>query len=351
MSVKQRAENSWTIAIYLGRDEQGKKKYHYETFYARNKREAVNREKQLGQELKKRIGSSKALSLDVGGLIDKWLSSIKKEVDVATYDTYSKQAERIRSLVEDLRLYELTTLLVEERLNPLDKEDLKPRTIKNYYSILRMIFNWGSSRNLVEPNIMKDIKSPKIQRVKRKVLKQNELFVFLEAAKQYKHYIPLRILAISGLRIGEVLGLRWNNVDLHQGCLMVVEAVNSRTRNQKETKTVNSERTIKLDPETIGLLTQHKTDTCTDDYDLVFKSGDGKPLRYQVLFKVKEKVLKKANLRHIRIHDLRHGVGSILLDKGNPLIYVAGFLGQNPATTAGIYGHALREGDTTKLLD
>jgi len=351
MSVKKRAENSWTIAIYLGRDEQGKKKYHYETFYAVSRSDAVKYEERLERDLKEKIISSKALGLNVGELIDKWLRSVKNEVDISTFDTYSRQVKRIRPLVEDLKLYTVTTLLLEERLNQLDTEDLKPRTIKNYYAILKRVLNWGASRDLVKPNLMKDIKSPKVQRTKRKVLNRDELSIFLEVAKGYKHHIPLRLLAVSGLRVGEVLGLRWDNVDLVQGYLRVVEAVNSRTRNQKETKTVNSERTIYLDAETIELLSHHKINTNADYYDLVFQSDDGEPLRHQVLFKAKGKILKKANLRNIRIHDLRHGVGSILLDKGNPLIYVAGFLGQNPATTAGIYGHALRVGDTSKLLD
>lgn len=351
MSIKQRAENSWTIAVYLGRDEAGKKKYHYETFYAKHKREAIKYEKEVEQRIKERIGSSKALALNVGQLIDKWLSSIQKDVDIATFDTYSKQAKRIRPLVEDLQLYLLTTLQIEERLNQLWQEDLKPRTIKNCYSILRRVLNWASSRDLVKPNIMKEIKSPKIQRIKRSVLKQDQLMVFLDIAKQYKHYLPIRVLALSGVRVGEVLGLRWYNIDLNNGYFKVVKSVNSRTRNEKETKTANSERTIKLDPETIKLLQQHKNSTCKDEFDFVFKSSDGEPLRHQVLYKTKKRILKKAGLHSIRLHDLRHGVGSILLDKGNSLTYVAGFLGQNPATTAAVYSHALREGDTSKLLE
>lgn len=351
MSVKLRAENSWTIAIYLGRDEQGKKKYHYDTFYCKTEKEAKKYEQKLKHDLNNKTGSSKALALNIGRLIDKWLKSIKKEVDNSTYDTYSRQIKRVRPLVEDLQLYTLTTVQIEDRLTKLDTEELKPRTIKNYYSILKRVLNWGAARDLVKPNIMAGIKSPKIQRLKRQVLNRDELKTFINSAKQYKHYIPLRVLALSGLRVGEVLGLRWDNVDLQQGELRVVEAVNSRTRDEKETKTVNSERTIKLDAETIELLTQHKRSTCKNNHDFVFTSDDGEPLRHQVLFRAKERILKNAGLHHIRIHDLRHGVGSILLDKGEALTYVAGYLGQNPATTAGIYGHALRIGDVTRLLD
>ncbi|KLU63825.1 tyrosine recombinase XerD [Desulfosporosinus acididurans] len=350
MSVKKRADNSWTISVYLGKDNNGKKEYYYETFYAAKKSDANKREKELEHDLKSKIGSSKASAKNVGELIDKWLSSIKIGIEPSTFDTYAKQIKKVRPLVEDLMLYTLDTNQIEDRLNKLNAENLKPRTIKNFYAILRRVLNWGAKRNLVQPNLMDSIKSPKIQRTKRPVLDQQDLTLFLETAKDYKHYLPLRLLALTGLRCGEVIGLKWHNIDLIQGYLKVVESVNSRSRNQKETKTINSERTINLDLETIQLLTKQKNSTNANDSDFVFMSQDGEPLRHQVLFKAKKIILKKANLRNIRLHDLRHGVGSILLDKGESLIYVAGFLGQSPATTAGIYGHALRTGDTSKVL-
>lgn len=133
--------------------------------------------------------------------------------------------------------------------------------------------------------------------------------------------------------------------------LKVVEALNSRTRNEKEIKTINSERTIKLESEILELLSQNKLSTCVDENDFVFKSADNKPLRHQVLFKARNRVLKKAKFDNIRIHDLRHGAGTILLDKGYPVIYVAGFLGQTPATTMGVYSHTSRVGDSSKILE
>ncbi|KLU61748.1 tyrosine recombinase XerD [Peptococcaceae bacterium CEB3] len=351
MSVKQRAENSWTIVIYLGRDENGEKINHCETYYARRKRDALEYEAQLKKTLKERMGSSKASAQTVGQLAERWLKAIRKQIDEATYETYTKQVKRINPVVGDIKLYLLTAELLEERLSIFDEEKLSPRTVKNYYSIIRTIINWGDVRDEKGNSIMAKIKPPKIQRLKRKVLVQYQLNIFIETAKLYKHYLPLRLLALGGFRVGEVLGLRWNNLDLEKGYLKVVESVNSRTRNEKETKTANSERTILLDSETLDLLAKHKNETCKAEYDFVFQSDDGEPLRHQVLFRTKQRILKRAGLHNIRIHDLRHGAGSILLDKGESLLYVAGFLGQNPATTAGIYGHATREGDTSKLLE
>ena len=84
--------------------------------------------------------------------------------------------------------------------------------------------------------------------------------------------------------------------------------------------------------------------------DFVFQGENGKPSKYSAIWKTKQAVLRKAGLHHIRIHDLRHGMGSILLDEGIPLTAVSGTLGQVPATTAAVYGHSLRKGKSIANL-
>lgn len=79
---------------------------------------------------------------------------------------------------------------------------------------------------------------------------------------------------------------------------------------------------------------------------LVFPSDDGRALRYHTVRNTLKRALRKAELGHIRIHDLRHGAGSILLDEGVPLTVVANMLGQRPGTTAQVYAHLMRNGES-----
>jgi len=360
MSVRERSENCWQIKIYLGRKEDGTEDYHYETFHG-NETQANKYHDRLKKQIKKQIKSASGKLLTVENLIDKWANILGKEIEDTTKNTYIRQANAVKPLVEGLMLYELNVEIIEERLKTLDgKIDagiLKVRTVRNYYSILKRILAWGASRDLVQPDLMKDIKPPKVSRIKRDVYSQSNLNLFIDTAKEYKHYLPLRILGVGGLRVGELIGGKWKNLDLthENGKMKIVEAMNSRTRkDNKETKTLNSERTIIFDVETTTELLIHKENmqklNKANDNDFIFLSEDGNPLRYQVLFRAKERVLKKAGLHHIRIHDLRHGVGSILLDKGYSLTTVAEFLGQTPATTAAVYGHSLRLGNCEDVL-
>lgn len=359
MSVRERSENCFQIQIYLGLKEDGTEDYYYETFHG-NETQANKYHDKLKKQLKKQVksGSKKLLSFE--NLIDKWKKSLGKDIEDTTKETYERQADALKPFVGDLMLFALNVENLQERLrtidDKIDEDILTTRTVRNYYAMAKRILAWGAIRNYVQPDLMKDIKPPKASRLKRNVYSQGKLNTFLETAKEYKHYLPLRILGVGGMRVGEVIGARWKNLILKgkSGKLKVVEAVNSRSRKDKETKTLNSERTIIFDMETTNELKIHKENMIklnkADDDDFIFLSDDGQPLRYQVLFRSKERVLKKAGLHHIRIHDLRHGAGSILLDNGKSLTAVAGFLGQTPATTAGTYSHVLRQANCDDVL-
>ncbi|WP_066640163.1 site-specific integrase [Desulfolucanica intricata] len=168
------------------------------------------------------------------------------------------------------------------------------------------------------------------------------------------------MLAVTGIRLGEVLGLQWHDVDFENGTITIKRAVDCRNRYIKETKTTESVRTLLLDTETLAVLTVHKEQqikkgnaSLLKEDTLMFPASDGRPLIEGAIRKTMNRVLKKAGLEHIRVHDLRHTAGSILLDEGVPLTTVSAFLGHStPATTASVYAHAIRKGESiAKFLD
>ncbi len=324
-----------------------KKKCIYETFYGTKPQARVYANK-LEIELKSRGTAPKSASMTISDLLNQWLDAVKRRIEKSTFEQYLRNANLLIELLGDLQLYSLTSSQIEERLVHFETQNLSPRTIKNYYRTLGTAMNWAMEKKLVSNDVMFGIKPPRNQHVIRKVFKGTEVIIFLEIAKGYKHYLPLRILALTGMRVGELIGLKWKNTSL-EGCkVKIIEAVNSKSRYLKDTKTQNSKREITLDSETIHELRKYKGSMAdrgrAEDEDYVFQSEDRGFIKYEAIFKTKERVLKKAGLHHIRIHDLRHGVGSILLDRGVSITGVAEQLGQVPATIASIYGHALRHG-------
>lgn len=345
--LRNRGSNVWQIGIFLGKDDEGKKISHYETFYG-TKPQARDYANRLEVSLKDKKNLPKAHSMTFCDLFNKFLEYKLNKIEKSTYLKYEGQLEKLNKLIGDLYLYSTNPEQIEERLLLLKKEKLEPRTIKNYYDMLRNVVNWGSGKKYLSKEIINGIEPPALGHKKRDILNPNELKIFIQTAKEYKHYLPLKILALTGMRIGEVMGLKWESVFLNEKKIKIIEAVNSRIVYDKSTKTENSKRELELDDETIKELRVHKIKMSKQNRasksDYVFQSDDHKHLRYQVVLRAKERVLKKAGLHHIRIHDLRHGVGSIMLDKGFSITSVAEQLGQVPATTAGNYAHALKKG-------
>ena len=156
---------------------------------------------------------------------------------------------------------------------------------------------------------------------------------FLEAAKGTPYYALFYLLLHTGLRRGEALALRWKNIDLGlaslgvSGYLSVVETVYKLDGNNviKEPKTPQSRRRIALPPSLGLVLRQHRTEQEAQrtllgrplsDNDFVFSHPDGALWDPSTISHAFNKVIRKAGLPHIRLHDLRHTHASLLLQAG-----------------------------------
>jgi Site-specific recombinase XerD len=340
--IRKRATDVYQISIYVGRDEEGKRKVQYETFYG-CKADAKVRADELEIELRRKV-ATKYRMMDVAKLLELWLDDIKDTIYERTYEKYVWHVKRLKPMVGDLQLYELTPIVLKERLKGM--QELSERTIKDIYCTLRTALNAAHTWDLVRSDLMRGVKAPKVVRKDRPVFSPNELTIFLKTAQEYKHYLVLRILVLTGMRIGEALGLEWRDIDFQQGLVTIIRAADTKHRKLKDTKTKNSKRVIELDEETMLELSnmRKRLGAKVNANDLVFQNGDSRPLRYNAVRRTKERVLVKSGLHHIRLHDLRHSVASILIDQGQPMTVVASALGQTPSTTANTYSHALRRG-------
>lgn len=354
--VRRRGPNNYTITVYLGRDKDGKRKYHNETFYG-GITKANLRAKELEVEFKlKRKTGPKALAMTLGEYLDEWLEV--KDVSERTAEKYAWHVKRLKPLLGDLQLYNIGVFEIQKSL--LNLTDVSPRTKKDIYATLRTAMRDAVKFKRLSSDPTIGLSPPRNPRIERKVLNYNELNKMLEVAKDYKHYPVIRILAVTGIRLGEVLGLKWQDVNFDKGTLTIKRSVDCRHRTIKETKTAGSVRTLKLDPVTLQILSDIKGQKVGEkvrpinlDDELTFHTEDHRPLREGAIRKTLNQALKKAGLDHIRIHDLRHTAGSILLDSGVPLATVASFLGHStPATTASVYAHAIRGGESiAKFLE
>jgi integrase len=193
-----------------------------------------------------------------------------------------------------------------------------------------------------------------------------QLMRLLEHARGQRLQPLLVILGTAGLRIGEALGLRWRDIDLSAGRLVVRQALQRRRGVGLvfvEPKTARSRRTVHLAPIAIDALLnqslwqseQSQQGANWKDSGLVFTSLSGRPLEPGVVNETLSRLLMEAGLPHVRVHDLRHTTATTLLEAGVHPKLVQDLLGHSTiAVTLDTYSHvapALHERAVLKLQD
>jgi len=203
-------------------------------------------------------------------------------------------------------------------------------------------------------NVARVVQPPRVQRVTMRTLSTDEVVGFLDAARETDYYVYFATLLYTGLRRGELLALRWRNLDLDNATLTVVETAYKLGNGDyviKEPKTAHSRRTVTLPSSLVELFKAYRADqellriqlgiTLNVD-DFVFIRSDGSPINPSAVTLAFRRIIKRAGLRGIRIHDLRHTHASLMLTAGVHPKVVSERLGHaNIGITLDIYSHVL----------
>jgi integrase len=299
--------------------------------------------------------------MNLGEYLDLWLERTRPPaVSERAWQTYEWHVRKLKAHAGHLPLYGLTAGVLQEALAGLFEElpSSARKIVGTLRTALRQAVAWGYLPS--DPTV--GLRTPRTPRRARAVLGPEEAARLLEALKGYRHGLVVRMLLLTGMRLGEALALRWSDIDFRKGTVTIRRSADTRNRKFKESeepKTPAARRTLTLDPETLRMLEEHrraaakaKVSPLRRDDTPVFGPGH-RPLGEDSVRRTLARALKKAGLPRMRVHDLRHSAGSILLDAGVPLAAVAAFLGHaSPATTAAIYAHLVRQGrSVAEVLD
>ena len=208
---------------------------------------------------------------------------------------------------------------------------------------------------VVPRNVADRAKPPRPNRREQREIQAweaQELARFLEFVRGTRLEAGWRLAAMSGMRRGEILGLRWSDVDLDAARLSVRNAVVTVSYAVLEsTPKSHQARVVDLDPETVEFLREHRVrqqverDEWGSDYrdgDLVIAKENGEPMHPQSFSQAFERLVRRAGLRRIRLHDLRHTHATIAVRAGVPLKVISERLGhESPAFTLKQYAHVM----------
>ena len=180
------------------------------------------------------------------------------------------------------------------------------------------------------------------QESKIRVLTPNEIKPLLDAEENPKYRTLFMLAIMSGARQGELLGLKWSDVDW-ENCQINIQRTFNNQRWYKP-KTKASHRKIDLGPVMMRELKKWRLACPPNALDLIFATNDGGPMcRSTMIRHFFNPALKKAGLSKIRFHDLRHTYASLLIDQGENIKYIQSQLGHSsPTMTLDIYAHLMK---------
>jgi integrase len=274
------------------------------------------------------------------------------------------EAERHSATLERVRVEEAARAEAEAREPRYIAPDDVPRravrignapgTISNALTPFREMLGHAVEWGYLSANPAAGVKRPRVPRQEMHVLGVDEVGRMLEAADD--EWRTLLLCAVTtGLRQGELLALRWGDVDWNSGRLWVRRSVDRRGR-FKETKTAGSVRAVAITPTLAAALRRHQlASPFSAENELVFPSKTGGPLDGgNVRRRAFARALRRAGLPQIRFHDLRHSYASLLIAQGEHPKLIAEQLGHaSVQITLDRYGHLMDQsyGDASERLE
>lgn len=251
-----------------------------------------------------------------------------------------------------LNLTKLTPQAIQAFLTKqLQGGKLSPTTIVAIFRVLHKAMESALKWGMLSSNPCDRVEAPRKAEYEPTVLDEEQVKLFLAEAKRESPLYPIYLAAVmTGMRLGELLGLRWSDVNLLNHSL-TVNQIAYRLKGEwmmKAPKTKRSKRTISIPCVLVDVLREVKK---TAEGELVFPAPDGHPIMGELVIDTLRKILKKAKLPSVRFHDLRHAHATLLLKQGVSAKIVQERLGHSsPAITLGVYSHVM-PGMEQKVVD
>lgn len=324
-------------------------------FKTRRDAEGELRRKLVAVEDQVHVDASK---ITLGDYLRRWLKGL--QCKATTADRYRQSAvKHVIPRIGHVRLQSLTADDLDACYRQLeeggrrDGGPLSAKSVRHAHTMLSKALGDAVRRGHVVRNVASDARPPRLERREMKVWAAGQLRAFLAHVNGDRLYAMWLLLATTGMRRGEVLGLQWDSVDLDVGRLAIVRAITKADGKAvvSEPKTVRGRRVIALDPATVAALRAHRARQLAErlvaggawqDSQLVFCWPDGTALDPQLPTKWFKRHTRDAGLPAIRLHDLRHTWATVALVRGVPAKVVSERLGHaSVAITLDVYSHVL----------
>jgi integrase len=371
--LRERSPGKWSIVIDVPDKLTGKKKRKWHSFHG-TKREAQKEAARIITEIEqgRYVEQKKATVAD---FFDEWLAFVKPHVSAKTHERYSEIClKNWKPLIGDKALTKITTETIDGALSKAlvsgradGKGGLSPRSVHHMRRILSKAMKQAVTWKRIIANPVTDAQSPKVERKKMLAYDPAQTVQLLDALKETRLYIPVLLAVKAGMRRGEILALRWRNVELGDNLreISVVEsAEQTKTGVRYKSPKNGKSRTVAMSASLVADLKAHKIRQAEeqlrvgvrpDNDSFVVAQYDGKPLQPRSLSHEWTRLVKKIEgLPYIRFHDLRHSHASQMLKAGVHPKVASERLGHSSiGITLDLYSHVMpgMQADAAEAVD
>ncbi|WP_396125934.1 tyrosine-type recombinase/integrase [Brevibacillus laterosporus] len=305
-----------------------------------------------------------------------WLKEYKEgKVSKNTYRIHERNIKNhISPFFQDIKLENVTYKLYQKFINSLIKQEYSIRTIEIIHGTMYGAMQKAKIHKKILSISCEDVTiySTKEKREKKhkmstvKFIPYEKIGEFLDEALKdnYSYYLLFRFLIETGTRKGEALALQWNNIDLVNNRVRIVQTIDYEAKTKEDlfgdVKTYHSEREIPITSRLSDELQNHRSrqndnkfrykNQYKHDLNLIFCREDGSPLPKSTLFNAFRRILKRADLPELSIHSLRHTHAVLMLESKVEMKFIQEALGHSSMKiTSDVYSHVSKTIETDAI--
>ncbi|WP_419893617.1 tyrosine-type recombinase/integrase [Oceanobacillus kimchii] len=278
--------------------------------------------------------------------IDEWIESVaKNRMRPSTLNNRMGIIKsKIKPILGHIKIKDIEPSTIQSFYNKLiNEEKLSTSYVRTIHNLLSSMFKYAIKWDKVKVNIMEKVDAPIPNHKQMKVWNKDEVSKFLDTTEDAPTHIAYVLAIYTGMRMGEILGLRWKDIDFYNETIHVIQTlvrVNGGFDFQ-EPKTKNSKRQIAIDDYVLNELNKRKDQQKTKS-ELVVTTDIGTPYSPRNLQRNFYRFMEKAEVTKIRFHDLRHTHATLLLQLGEHPKVVSERLGHSKiSVTLDTYSHVI----------
>ena len=323
-------------------------------------------------EFEKKVKNGEVLDGNIrfANFAQSWIDKAEKQERLApkTILYYKNLLNRINQAIGNIKMCDLRSHHLNDFYDNLKADGLNarggklsPKTIREHHVVISSILNSAVKQDVIFDNPAMRAESPKLKYQEQQYLDENgaKRVIELLADEDIKYQTAITMLIYSGLRRGELCGLKWNDIDFDNSIVnirRITQYLPGIGIIEKDPKTQTSIRPLTLSSQAITLFKEHrewqaeqrmKLGTAWIDKDYIFTQWNGEPMHPDTLTKFFAKLAKKNNFpKGLTLHSLRHTNATLLIASGTDIRTVSKRLGHaKTSTTVNIYAHAIQSAD------